>query len=117
MKRQINNQTVNLSTFTDSQLNILAENILSLIQDVSDSQTVEEIRQDAESAYPALKSRKTVKRVAFLLGELETLYTDTHHQITQETLEWGGGLSGNIFSTTRQLPTISLPMESLPVKR
>lgn len=108
MKRQINNQTVNLASFTDSQLETIATNLVEEIRKMSNDDTVKEILSDSETSYPALKSRKSVKKVAFLLSELETLYTDTHHQITQETIEWGGGLSGNTFSTTRQLPKINL---------
>lgn len=101
MKRTINGKNISLATLTDSQLDSIYNQAIEYLKKTEKASYLDEIIEDsqADNIFAGLRSRKSVKMAAFMLDELDTTTYDHHHQISPETLEWGGFMSADSFLT------------------
>lgn len=110
MYRDINQVKTKLTTLNSQQIANLVNQCKAIILNAKGSEEMVYILEDDTANYlSAVKCRSEVRSLAYWLDQLESLSYTGHTQISQETLDWGGGMSGTTFYTQdkSKIPTLT----------
>lgn len=91
-----------LRSMKSAQVQAITQKAQAFLETVHSAEDMAAILADAPQFCTSVRARLEVRIAAALCDEVELACTKTHHQITDETLEWGGYLSGDVFNTTDQ---------------
>ena len=110
MYRNINGNHTKLSTLNKVQIStIVAQCKIHMLLTVGEDEMVYLLAEDLPTYLSAVRCNPFSRSLAYWLDLVEHHSHEKHYHISPETLEWGGGLSGQIFYTKNddKIPTFN----------
>lgn len=109
MYRNINGSRTKLSTLNTAQMDSIIRQCKAYLTTTLDAEEMAYLLDEDNINYlSVVRCRPEVRSLAYWLDRLESGAWVGHNQISPETLEWGGGMSGQTFHTFDDscLPTL-----------